>query len=58
MKKLLITLLILFTGVMCTSCSLFDKPNEIAPSTDKWDGKETIITEDIIYEDTLTEYRA
>ena len=55
MKKLLITLSILFTGVMCTSCSLFDKQNEIAPSTDKWDGKETIITEDIIYEDILTE---
>ena len=55
MKKLLITLSILFTGVMCTSCSLFDKPNEVVPTTDKWDGKETIITEDIIYEDILTE---
>ena len=55
MKKLLITLSILFTGVMCTSCSLFDKQNEVKPTTDKWDGKETIITEDIIYEDILTE---
>ena len=55
MKKLLITLSILFTGVMCTSCSLFDKSNEVAPTTEKWDGKETIITEDIIYEDILTE---
>ena len=55
MKKLLIILSILFKGAMCTSCSLFDKPNEVTPTTDKWDGKETIITEDIIYEDILTE---